>query len=72
MEALEVYYPYEGSTAPVYIGVPELARLARGLGFVATGGSDDHGPGSGKEYLGQIRLPYAVVEELAALVPSTA
>jgi len=72
MEALEVYYPYEVSTAPVYIGVPELARLARGLEFVATGGSDDHGPGSGKEHLGRIRLPYAVVEELAALVPSTA
>ncbi len=72
MEALEVYYPYEVSTAPVYIGVPELTRLARELGFVATGGSDDHGPGSGKEYLGRIRLPYAVVEELAALVPSTA
>ncbi|MCD6541682.1 PHP domain-containing protein [Candidatus Bipolaricaulota bacterium] len=72
MEALEVYYPYELSTAPVYIGVPELERLAKRLGLVATGGSDDHGPGSGKEYLGRIKLPYAVVEELAALAPSTA
>ena len=72
MGALEVYYPYELSTAPVYIGVPELARLAREVGLVPTGGSDDHGPGSGKEYLGRIRIPYSTVAELAALAPSTA
>ncbi|HID08654.1 TPA: phosphatase [Candidatus Micrarchaeota archaeon] len=72
MEALEVYYPYELSTAPVYIGVEELERLSRTHNLIPTGGSDDHGPGSGKEYLGRIRLPYKVVEELAALAPSTA
>lgn len=72
MEALEVHYPYELAAAPVHIGAEELGRLARKLGLIATGGSDDHGPGSGKEYLGRIRLPYSVVEELAALAPSTA
>ena len=72
MEALEVYYPYELSTAPVHIEVGELERLARAHGLIPTGGSDDHGPGSGKEYLGRIKLPYEVVEELAALAPSTA
>lgn len=72
MEALEVYYPYELSTAPVYIGVEELEALARAHRLVPTGGSDDHGPGSGKEYLGRVKLPYAVVEKLSALAPSTA
>lgn len=72
MEALEVHYPYELAGGPVHIGVEELERLARRLGLIATGGSDDHGPGSGKEYLGRIRVPYSVVEELAALAPSTA
>lgn len=72
MRALEVFYPYELSTAPIHLGVAELKRLAEAHGLLATGGSDDHGPGSGKEYLGRIRLPYEVVEELAALAPSTA
>jgi hypothetical protein len=72
MEALEVYYPYELSNAPVYIGEEELGKLAHRHGLISTGGSDDHGPGSGKEYLGRIRIPYSVVGELAALASSTA
>jgi hypothetical protein len=43
-----------------------LRRLAEELGLVITGGSDDHGPSSPRETLAQVRLPYEVVEELAA------
>jgi len=72
MGALEVHYPYGLSSAPVYRGPEEFARLADAYGLVPTGGSDDHGPRSGKEYLGTIRIPYSTVAELAALAPSTA
>lgn len=70
MAALEVHYPYDQSKGPFYITIPRLLALARKLGLVPTGGSDDHGPGSVKESLGAVRVPYAVVEELGALAPS--
>ncbi len=71
MAALEVEYPYQLAHSPTYTTVEELRRLAEKLGLVATGGSDDHGPGSVRESLGAVRLPYAVVEELASLAAVT-
>lgn len=72
MEALEVYYPYELVNGAVYLDVPELGRLAEEHGLIPTGGSDDHGPNSAKEAIGAVKIPYELVERLAALAPSTA
>lgn len=67
MAALEVDYPYDPTRYEVSIDVPTLRALAEELELVPTGGSDDHGPGSVKESLGLIRVPYDVVERLSAL-----
>lgn len=68
LRGVELYYPYELSPdKPLNPHLWELSALAAELGLLATGGSDDHGPGSVKESLGMVRLPYSVVEELRAL-----
>lgn len=64
LKAVEIYYPYEAGQAPLNPGLPRLPELVRDLGLIATGGSDDHGPGSVKESLGLVKVPYSVVEEL--------
>ena len=70
LRAVEVFYPYEGDykgsarSLNPYLG--EIPALVAELGLIATGGSDDHGPGSVKESLGSVKVPYSVVEELRA------
>jgi len=65
VDALETVYPYRTSPTTQLTIAPELlAATARQRGFLVTGGSDDHGLGSTKAPLGQIRLPYEHVEEL--------
>ena len=61
LDALEVRYPYGPDPA---ITVDEAAALADEYGLLHTGGSDCHGPGSGKFRIGDVRLPRA---ELRAL-----
>lgn len=49
--------------------IDALLTLARRKGLIATGGSDFHQPGTGPELgrgLGNLRIPYACVEELQA------
>ncbi len=70
MAALEVFYPYQVGRAPLYVSPEELAALAEELALIPTGGSDDHGPGSVNESLGSVRIPYAVVDRLAAAASS--
>ena len=69
LDAIEVFYPYVASNG-IGRGLsidPRLMRtMAEKRGFLLTGGSDDHGPGSTKESLGAIRLPYERVEALKA------
>jgi len=67
MAALEVDYPYDPTRYQLSITVEELRALAEKLDLVPTGGSDDHGPGSVRESLGLVRVPYEVVERLSAL-----
>lgn len=65
LAAVELFYPYElNNEKPLNPKLAELPALAREMGLVATGGSDDHGPNSVKESLGTVLLPYSVVEEL--------
>jgi len=67
MAALEVDYPYDPTRNQLSITVEGLRALAGELDLVPTGGSDDHGPGSVRESLGLVKLPYEVVERLSAL-----
>jgi len=71
MAALEVDYPYDPARNALSVSVEELRALAEKLDLVPTGGSDDHGPGSVRESLGLVRIPYEVVERLSALCSVT-
>jgi hypothetical protein len=65
VDAVESVYPYRDPRSPDLSIAPErLAAEAAKHGFLVSGGSDDHGPGSSKPSLGQVRLPYEVVEAL--------
>lgn len=64
LSGVEVHYPYETSRQPLHADPAHVAALAQRLGLIPTGGSDDHGPGSVKEAMGAMRVPYAVVEAL--------
>jgi predicted metal-dependent phosphoesterase TrpH len=54
LDALEVYYPYQEDPPERYAGTTEeeAAELAEKLDLLKTGGSDCHGPGSGKFRIG--------------------
>ena len=64
LRAVEVFYPYETNARPLNPHLGEIPALVAELKLIATGGSDDHGPGSVKESLGLVKVPYSVVEEL--------
>ena len=66
VDALETFYPYDPSSRSMTIEPRVLQTMAGKLGFLMTGGSDDHGPNSTKESIGTIRLPYEHVEALKA------
>jgi predicted metal-dependent phosphoesterase TrpH len=62
MAAIEVFHPDHGDA-----DVERYARHARELGLLPTGGSDYHGPGSGRAgALGRVGLPRSAYEALAA------
>jgi len=63
----EVYYPYESSRQVLRADPTTVEAIVRKLGLIPTGGSDDHGPGSVKDSMGSVRVPYSVVEKLRAL-----
>jgi predicted metal-dependent phosphoesterase TrpH len=58
LDAIEVSYPYREDLSEAYapIGTVEAATLADHHGLISTGGSDCHGPGSGKHRLGAVRV----------------
>ncbi len=65
VDGLETLYPYRSSPTTALSISPELLRAKAGRrGLLTTGGSDDHGLGSNKVTLGQVRLPY---DHVAAL-----
>ena len=71
LAAVEVDYPYDPARNALSIAVEELRTLAEKLDLIPTGGSDDHGPGSVRDSLGLVRVPYEVVERLSALCSVT-
>ncbi len=67
LAAVEVYYPYESSRQTLRADPAAVARTVDKLGLIPTGGSDDHGPGSVKDSIGSVRVPYSVVDRLRSL-----
>jgi len=70
VDAIEAFYPYELSLIRPSIEPRLLTTMAEERGFLLTGGSDDHGPGSGRARLGAIRLPYKRVIALKDALPA--
>lgn len=64
VQGLETVYSYDPASRDLSIDPRVLAVEAERRGFLVTGGSDDHGPGSTRESLGTVRLPYRHVEAL--------
>lgn len=66
LDAVEVWYPYGDHPSPAYadIDVDAAARIAEANGLLATGGSDCHGPGSGKFRLGEVGVTGERLEAL--------
>jgi predicted metal-dependent phosphoesterase TrpH len=62
LAAIEVFHPDHDAAA-----VEKYRTMARDLGLASSGGSDYHGPGSGRaEALGQVTLPADAFEVLSA------
>ncbi|MCA9408661.1 MAG: phosphatase, partial [Candidatus Omnitrophica bacterium] len=63
MRGLEVYYPNCSSTI-----INHYEGLAKKYKLAATGGSDAHGEAKKNTFLGKIKIPYELVENLKGLV----
>jgi len=72
VDAIEAFYPYGLAGIRPTVEPRILVTMADERGFLLTGGSDDHGPGSGRGRLGSIRLPYERVEALKEALPKGA
>lgn len=66
LDGIEVRYPYGSVKNPDYasIGVEEAAEVANRFDLIPTGGSDCHGPDSGKFRMGEVRINRTVLERL--------
>ncbi|MFB6307795.1 MAG: PHP domain-containing protein [Haloarculaceae archaeon] len=66
LDAIEVWYPYGDSHSGGYagLGVEDAAALAERHDLLSTGGSDCHGPDSGKFRIGDVRVPERAVDAL--------
>jgi len=64
VDGVEALYPYAVARGQLHISPAALTALARKEGFLLTGGSDDHGPGSVKESFGVLRIPLSYVDAL--------
>jgi predicted metal-dependent phosphoesterase TrpH len=59
LRGIEVYHTDHGSGA-----VKRYQKIAKENNLLATGGSDCHGLGKGRALMGEVRVPYTVVDEL--------
>jgi len=66
LDAIEVSYPYDDAPSEGYADVDaaDAAAFAEQYNLLQSGGSDCHGPGSGKHRLGEVRITR---EQLAAI-----
>jgi predicted metal-dependent phosphoesterase TrpH len=58
LDAIEVQYPYDAAPTEGYadVSVEDAAALTEKHGLLQTGGSDCHGPDSGKFRIGEVRV----------------
>ena len=66
LDGVEVWYPYGEVRSEEYpdIGVKEASELADRHGLLKTGGSDCHGPDSGKFRMGEITVSRSYVKSI--------
>lgn len=65
LDAIEVWYPYDGGRQRYAgIGQEDAAALADDHSLLRTGGSDCHGPESGKFRLGNAGVPEEALKEI--------
>ena len=66
LDAIEVQYPYDAAPTEGYadVSVEDAAALAEVYGLIQTGGSDCHGPDSGKFRIGDVRVSEAQLDAL--------
>ena len=66
LDAIEVQYPYDAAPTQGYadVSVEDAAALAEEYGLIQTGGSDCHGPDSGKFRIGEVRVSEAQLDAL--------
>lgn len=66
LDGIEVPYPYDEAPSEGYAGVSveDAAALGGKFGLLQTGGSDCHGPGSGKFRIGEVRVTRSHMDAL--------
>lgn len=66
LDAIEVQYPYDEAPTEAYadVSVEDASALAEKHGLLQTGGSDCHGPDSGKFRIGEVRVSEAQLNKL--------
>jgi predicted metal-dependent phosphoesterase TrpH len=66
LDAIEVQYPYDAAPTQGYadVSVEDAAALAEEHELIQTGGSDCHGPDSGKFRIGEVRISEAQLDAL--------
>jgi predicted metal-dependent phosphoesterase TrpH len=66
LDGIEVQYPYDEAPTEGYAGVSveDAAALAEKHGLLQTGGSDCHGPDSGKFRIGEVRVSGEEIKSL--------
>jgi hypothetical protein len=66
LDGIEVQYPYDEAPTEGYAGVSveDAAALAEKHGLIQTGGSDCHGPDSGKFRIGEVRVSGEQIKSL--------
>lgn len=67
LDGIEVWYPYDRTADDdryADIDVARADRLATDYDLIRTGGSDCHGPDSGKDRIGQVRVPKDSLDRL--------
>jgi predicted metal-dependent phosphoesterase TrpH len=69
LDAIEVRYPYGTVRSDEYadVGVEEAAELAAEYDLLETGGSDCHGPDSGKFRIGSVRVTESTLDSIRSL-----
>jgi predicted metal-dependent phosphoesterase TrpH len=66
LDGIETWYPYASDRSSAYadVDIADAMALADEHNLVPTGGSDCHGPGSGKFRIGSVRMPAAAFERV--------